>query len=125
MKPNSRKYAEWEHAISRIKQGMTKVQVAGLLGEPSRLVSSDKIEILSYREEQTGDAVYGIRIAFTDGLVTQCYLGFELCDPKPTPPASRASRRLQLLLVVILGAALILLYGWYLARWRSASNFEL
>ena len=116
MKPGSRKYAEWEQAIGQVKRGTTKAEVEKILGTPSRVISPDPIEILSYRDEQIGDAIYGVRVAFTNGVVSQCYLGFELCDPKPVTRTSRASRYFQSFLVALIGAIVILLYAWLSAR---------
>ena len=95
---------------------MTKAEAEKILGTPSRAISPDPIEILSYRDEQIGDTTYGIRVAFTNSIVSQCYLGFELCDPKPIAAASRTSRYFQLFLVVLIGAVVILLYAWLSTR---------
>jgi hypothetical protein len=114
VKPSSRKYAEWEQAIGQVQPGMTRAAVETILGDPARVVSPGEIEILSYCDEQLGDAVYGIRVAYREGRVAQCYLGFELCEPKAPP--SRASRYFQLFLVVLIGAIAALLHGWFLAR---------
>jgi hypothetical protein len=116
VKPGSRKYAEWEQAIGQVKRGTTKAEVEKLLGTPSRVISPTPAEILSYRDEQIGDSVYGIRVAFTNDVVSQCYLGFELCDPKPVAAASRTSRYFQLFLVVLTVAIVMLLYAWLSAR---------
>jgi hypothetical protein len=87
--------------MGRVPAGWTQAEVEQVLGNPSR-------------DEQLGDAVYGIRVAYREGRVAQCYLGFELCEPKAPP--SRASRYFQLFLVVLMAAIAVLGYGWYLAR---------
>lgn len=94
-----------------IRIGMTAGEVATILGHASRDISSGEVVISSYRDEQIGDALYGIRVAFKDGLVAQCYLGFELLQSDLATQTSSTRRRLQLLLVVIIGVAVVLLVG--------------
>ena len=81
MRP-SRKYDEWERIIGTIKVGMVRTEVEQLLGSPSRVVSTAPEEIIAYRAEEIGQAIYSIRVAYTNERVSQCYLGFELCDVK-------------------------------------------
>ena len=116
MKPSSRKYAEWEQCIGRVKAGMTKTEVEQILGSVSRLVHAAETEILAYCDEQIGDAIYSIRVAFSNGVVSQCYLAFELCDSKPAGTSSRAVRYFQLFLIVLLGAVAALIYAWFATR---------
>ena len=77
MRP-SRKYGEWEEFIGKIKAGMARAEVEQVLGSPSRVVSAGPNEIIAYREEQIGQSIYSIRVAYTDQRVSQCYLGFEV-----------------------------------------------
>ena len=95
---------------------MTKAEVEQVLGPPSHLVHPGELEIFAYRPEQIGDAVYSIRAVFNNGLVSQCYLAFELCDAKPGWPASRVPRYFQLFLVVLLGAVAALIYAWFATK---------
>ena len=116
MKPSSRKYAEWEQSISRVKTGMTKAEVDRFLGAPSALVHSGELEIFAYHLERIGDTIYSIRTAFNNGQATQCYLGVELCDSVAPNKSSTAARYFQLFLVVIIGAVMALIYAWFAAR---------
>jgi len=95
---------------------MTKAEVEQVLGPPSHLVNPGELEILAYRPEQIGDAIYSIRAAFQNGLVAHCYLAFELCEAKPERPLSRSARYFQLFLVVLLGALAALIYAWFATR---------
>jgi hypothetical protein len=113
MKPSSQKYAEWERIIGRVQKGISKADAEQVLGNPSRIISSGEIEILSYCDEQIGDTLYGIRVAFAGNRVSQCYLGFELCDGDMRPKSQRRSERLQLLLAVVLAAIGFLVYYWW------------
>ena len=98
--------------MGRIRIGMTATEVATVLGNASREISSGEVMINSYRDEQIGNTLYGIRVEFKDGLVAQCYLGFELLQSDLATQTSSTRRRLELLLVVIIGVAVVLLVGW-------------
>jgi hypothetical protein len=113
IKPNSLKYAEWEETIGHIQMGMSRATVEQILGKSSRTIFTREMEILSYRDEQIGDTLYGIRVAFTNEKVSQCYLGFELCDGDVRPNSQKRSERFQLLLVVLLAATGLLIYYWW------------
>jgi hypothetical protein len=115
-KPSPQKYAEWERLIGKVQTGTLKADVEQILGNPSRTIFTGEMEILSYRDEQIGDALYGIRVAFADNRVCQCYLGFELCEGDGRPKSQKRSERFQLLLVVILAAIGFLIYSWWQMR---------
>src|SRR5882762_11049307 len=100
MKPSSKKYAGWERTIGRVQKGMTKPEAEQILGPPSRTVSSGTLEIFAYQAEQIGNAIYSIRVAFTDGRVSQCYMGYELCAGDARSKVQKRSERFQLFLVV-------------------------
>lgn len=116
MKPGSRKHAEWEQSIGRVTTGMTKAEVEMVLGPVSRPVHAAEPEILAYREERIGGAIYSIRVAFNHGLVSQCYLAFELGDAQAAAGASRAVRCFQLFLIILVGAVAALIYAWFATR---------
>lgn len=80
MKPDSRKFTEWERLINKVRKGATKAEVEQLLGSYTRTVLTGEVDILSCRDEQIGDTLYGVRVSYQSGLVNQCYLGLELCD---------------------------------------------
>jgi hypothetical protein len=116
MNPSPGKYAEWERTIGRIQKGMTRTEAEQILGAPSSLVSSGANEIVAYRAEQIGDAVYSLRVAYTDNRVSQCYMGLELCEGDARSKSQKRSERLQLLLVVAGVAIVFLIYYWLKTR---------
>lgn len=116
MKPSPGKYAEWEQTIGRIQKGMTRTEAEQILGAPSRLVSPGTNEIIAYRAEQIGNAVYGIRVVYTDNRVSQCYLGLELCEGDARGKAQKRSERFQLFLLVLGVAIVFLIYCWLKTR---------
>ena len=116
MKPGSRKYAKWERVIGCVQKGMTKAEAERILGSPSGVVSSGSVEILAYQAEQIGNAIYSIRVAFSDNRVEQCYLGYELCEGDARSQSQKRSERFQLFLMVLIVAAAFLLYYWLTSR---------
>lgn len=116
MKPSSKKHAEWERTIARVQKGMTKPEAGQILGPPSRTVSKGTTEILAYQAEQIGDAISSIRVAFTDGRVEQCYMGYEWCEGDARNRPQKLSERLQLFLVVLIAAIAFLLFYWLKTR---------
>ena len=116
MEPSPRKYAEWERTIGCIKEGMTRSEVEQILGPPSRLVSAGTTEMVAYRAEQIGNAVFSIRVAFSGNRVSQCYLGFDLCEGDARSKTQKWSERFQLFLVVLIVAVVLLLYVWLKTR---------
>jgi hypothetical protein len=117
VKPGSAQFAAWEQAIGQVRKGMTKTDVHQILGPVSKVVSSGAIEILAYRLEKIGDAFYSIRVAFSNGLVDQCYMGYELDDSvgphERTIPNARAAGAFALLAGAVLA---------YLGIYQPISN---
>ena len=105
MRP-SRKYDEWEELIGKIKMGMAKAEVEQILGSPSGVISTAPAEIIAYREEQIGQSIYSIRVAYTDDRVAQCYLGFEICNAKTSLESQKARNRFLLAAIIIAGVVI-------------------
>jgi len=116
MKPSSFKKARWKQTIDRVQKGMTQSEAEQILGAPSNTVSSGPMEILAYQAEQIGGAVYSIRVAFADGRVSQCYMGYELCEGDCRSQAQKRSERFQLFLAVLLAIVVVLIYAWWKNR---------
>jgi hypothetical protein len=116
MKPSPGKYAEWERTIGRIQKGMTRTEAEQILSAPSRLVSAGTNEIIAYRTEQIGNAVYGIRVVYTDNRVSQCYMGFEIVEGDARGKGQKRAERFQLFLLVLGVAVVFLLYYWVKTR---------
>jgi hypothetical protein len=112
LKPSASKYADWERLIGCVQQGMTKTEVEQILGTPSRLVYPGTNEIIAYQAGQIGNAVYSIRVVFTNDRVSQCYLGFELCEGYARSQSQKRWERFQLFLVVLGVAIVFVLYYW-------------
>lgn len=96
---------------------MARSEAEKVLGVPSQSRNSGGFEIVTYQAEQIGDDVYGIRVAYSDGVVSQCYLYFEQCETaRVGKTSSRLSERLQLALVVLLAAIGLAVYFWLRGR---------
>ena len=79
-------------------------------------VSTGTTEIIAYRAEQIGNAIYSIRVVYTDDRVSQCYMGFELCEGDVRSKSQKLSERFQLVLLVLGVAIVFLLYYWLKTR---------
>lgn len=111
MSPDSRKIREWEELIGRVPRGATKVEAEAILGPPSRTIARGEAEILSYRDEIIDGTLYGIRVAYTEGRITQCYLGFELTGNEPSNPSPIPGHERKVGVVALLMAAPVVYFG--------------
>jgi hypothetical protein len=59
---------------------MTRAEVEQRFGPPSRKVGSTDVDIWAYDLRRLGDTLYSIRVALAGDLVSQTYLGMDLCD---------------------------------------------
>ncbi len=73
----------WQRKIAKARPGMSKPEIEERLGRRSRqLPASDEcdLELWIYDLRRIGNVQYSIRVVFSDGRVTQAYLGMELLD---------------------------------------------